>query len=559
MILSVNDIARVTNGQWKNIPDNFNIKGINFTEKDLQQGDLFVTRSTEEYKELKEGNENLIDKIIKKKPAALIVRKTLKEIDFPCLVVENTKVAFKNIAIATRDRSNAKKVLVTGSYGKTGFKIRLNQLIKDNIRTKIIENSANEDSGVYKALSSLSKDDEVTIIEAGGSTLSRATRRSEAVKPDICVITSIGHEDIYQHKTINNTIYNKSSITKYLNENGICIIKKDKYYEKMCKSILEHNSNTIIKSVGESICCNAFIIEKKFNDYGWDIKASIEGEIIVYRIPFIDLHSVEASLLEFLTAKYLGVDLNKISSQYNNIKNFYTSGKFYNIEIGQKDFLFYDQSHRGGIENYESFFKTIRYIKPENNGRKILFTSAFVDHEDNEMDNINPNIFKSLIKDAGFDAIFTTEYFSNHMEVLADKNIWKKHKFDYKDLRDDVLRYINSDDILFVKGIFGSKLRNLLPYIKSFPTSKVSDYLKKDDISNIGKKINLEDIKLFKSKLKKTNNLAWCYYFPFLVFFSKSKTNELYIEEINGSLVVYFLRNAHKNNPILELFFPPLP
>ncbi|MGB5791614.1 phosphatidylglycerol lysyltransferase domain-containing protein, partial [Poseidonibacter sp.] len=42
-------------------------------------------------------------------------------------------------------------------------------------------------------------------------------------------------------------------------------------------------------------------------------------------------------------------------------------------------------------------------------------------------------------------------------------------------------------------------------------------------------------------------------------FFSKSKTNELYIEEINGSLVVYFLRNAHKNNPILELFFPPLP
>ncbi|MGB5793080.1 hypothetical protein, partial [Poseidonibacter sp.] len=129
MLLSVNDIARVTKGEWKNIPDNFTIKDINFAEKDLQKGDLFVTRSTEQYKELKEGNENRINDILKKEPVALIVRKALKEIHFPCLVVENTKVALKNIAIATSDKSNAIKILVTGSYGKTGFKIRLYQLI----------------------------------------------------------------------------------------------------------------------------------------------------------------------------------------------------------------------------------------------------------------------------------------------------------------------------------------------------------------------------------------------------------------------------------------------
>ena len=558
MILTVEQIAKVTNGVWKNLPKNFFYHDINFASIDIKEHDLVVVRSRSQFLELTKGNEDKIPEIIKKNPAALIVRNSIPIPNYPCLIVENTKEALKSIALATRELSEAKRVLVTGSYGKTGFKIRLNHLIKNEIKTKIIANSANEDSGVYKALASLSEEDKVTIVEVGGSKLNRALRRSEIVRPHICVITSIGHEDIHLHKTLDNTVYNKASVVRHLNENGIAIIKYDKYYDKMCKAILEHNPKTIIKSVG-NISSQAYIVNKYFVDFTWNIEAYIDGEIIKYTIPFMDDHAPEASLLEFLTAKYLGVDVKKIASRYEHIENFESSGKLYTVEINQKRFILYDQSHRGGIESYESFFRTIEYIKPKRAGRKILFTSAFVDHEDNDMDNINPNSFQKLIQKSDFDAIFTTEYFAEHVDVLADTNIWKKHSFDYRNIRDNVLDYIGSDDIVFVKGIFGSKLRYFLPYIKGFSNSKVLNYKKEDNYLEIGRKLDIQDIARYKEKLQKSETLAWCYYFPFLFFFAKSKDKELLIEEIDESIVIYFLRNSNAKKPILELFCPPFP
>ena len=465
MIPTCEELVNITKGKWRNLNDDLSFIGISFTVYDLQKQNIFIPLDEDEAS-------YVIDELeeVKKKGAVAIVTDNINfNTTLPTLVVEDANEAFKNIAIAIRDKTDAKRVLVTGSYGKTGFKVRLYQLIKAEQKVRTIINSANMDFGVYRALSVANKEDQVNIIEVAGANLSKAKKRSKVVQPHICVITSIGYEHLYRTKTINNTIYNKSSVVKYLEPNGICIIQKDKYFTRMKENIIEHNPNTIIKVFGEDDSCDAYVIYKEFNNFGWDVKANIEGEILEYRVPFPEIHSIKASLSEFLCAKLLGVELKNVVKRYKYIKNFQSSGKLYEVKIDEKKFLLYDQSHRGGIENYESFFETLSYIKPKNYGRKIVFTSEFVDYEDNEMDNIDANSFQKLISDAKIDALFTVEKFSEHIDVLKDKTIWKKHSFDYENMKDVVLDFVRDDDILCVKGIFESQISEFIRYISLLP------------------------------------------------------------------------------------------
>ena len=494
MIFNAKEIEEITGGKWENLTQNISFSGINFNLKDTSSDDIFVTRSGIQFSEVKKGNEDKIHILEQKGVAGIIVRDEAKiDTKLPKLVVKNTKDALKKIALATSKKTNTKKVLVTGSYGKTGFKVRLNHLIKEKIKTKILSNSSNRDSGVYKALSIIDKDDKLAIIEVSGSSYTGILRSSKDIQPDICVITSIGHENIHIFKTIDNIIKVKSSVVQHLKKDGVCIIHKDKYYNKLSKNILYHNPYTIIKTIGNSSDCDAYIIKKEFYGFGWKVEASIEDEIVKYYIPIIDEHIAISSLLELLTAKLLKVDLQEISKNYQSIEHYYSSGKLYKVSIDDKNFFLYDQSKRGGIESYESLLKSIKYIKPKNNGKKILLTSEFVDYEDDEMKNIECEKFQNLFYESGLDMVFSIEKFSEHMDVLHDKNIWELNSFTLDDIQKQVIDKIQNDDVLFVKAIFESKMYKFLDYLKKQPNCIIKDY----------KESNMEDEEVEKHEIIK--------------------------------------------------------
>ncbi len=74
------------------------------------------------------------------------------------------------------------------------------------------------------------------LIEIPISSKDKTLRRAKYVKPDICVITSIGHEHIDIHETIEKIVERKCSTAKALSKNGKIIIPADsKYYDLIRK------------------------------------------------------------------------------------------------------------------------------------------------------------------------------------------------------------------------------------------------------------------------------------------------------------------------------------
>lgn len=569
LYFNAKDIADITGGEWENLSDNTLI--INEFQNIfhyLKANDCFVVRSDNwPNQNAYKNSEHKIDDAIKKGVSAIIADKNLElNIDIPLLRVENSYFAIKALAKYASRHTTAKKVLITGSYGKTAFKLNLYHVAKKFKNSYVRFNSANYAASNYCKLASIKQENELFFLEIPVSTKDKIKRRSRLINPDIGVITSIGHEGIERFKTIENIIENKLSITYGIKKGGKLLLPyDDRYYSKIKKEALKYRHVDIL-TYGSSRTCNAHVLYKEFSDFGWDVIAKIEDRVVAYRVPFFEEYAVSASLGVLLCAYHLGIDIHDAADEYYSCENFKSSGLFYEVKYKDKKFYLYDQSNRGGIEGYESFFKTLSYIKLKDEGKKILVTSEFVDYKDGEMKFIDTKKFQKLIKNSGIKLLFSVEKFSEHINVLKDKSIWKNHSIDFNNIKDEIIESIKSGDMFCVKGIFDSTLTQFINDFKNLngieiKTIKSRNSMQKKNSSFRGlKALHVDDLAIFKKKTLEADKSGWVYYFPFLYFWSLSNSRELLIGEQNNSIKLFLLRNLNKEvKPKFELFVPPLP
>lgn len=558
VLLSPEEMATVTGGIWENLTPDTKIERVEYIFHYLTKNDLFVVHHSTCHK---------IKGALKYGVSALIIPDDCKvDVPIPVLRVENSYMALRAIALEGSERSRAKRVLVTGSYGKTGFKNHLYTVISDQLNTYAKLTSANHVEATYCNLASLKPEHELLIIEQPVSTKTKTKRRARYVHPDICVITSIGHEHIERFHTVDNIIENKTQIANALKKGGKFLIPKDDPYYKQLKRELQKYDHFDLLTFGSSRTCNAQLLYKKYNNFGWDVIAKIEEIVVAYRVPFPEIHEPEASLAVLLSVYHLGGDVRAAAAKFYSCSNFKSSGKIYEVNCHGKHFYLYDQSYRGGIEGYQSFFKSLRDFNPPNGGKKVLLTSEFVDYEDGEMALIDNELFQKLIAESGIESLFTVEKFTEHINVLPDKTIWKNHSLDFNNIKEEVLDSVDENDILCIKGIFESNLPQFTIWMNQLEGMEISELRLDDTTENLQKSLNdlrpisMTDKEHFYKAVEQAQKSTWVAYFPFLLTWAASANREVLLSDDHGSISVYLLRNLRRDTlPTLELFMAPMP
>ena len=105
------DIAAATGGTASG---DFQVAGVEIDSRDVRSGDLFFALKGEAM-----DGHRFIDKAFANGAAAAVVD---RPVDYPHILVEDTNAALEALATASRKRSGAKRIGVTGSVGKTGVK-----------------------------------------------------------------------------------------------------------------------------------------------------------------------------------------------------------------------------------------------------------------------------------------------------------------------------------------------------------------------------------------------------------------------------------------------------
>lgn len=559
-------MAKITGGHWENYNKKLKIKEFHHTYHYLKEGDAFVVISQNWPNNAYKSNEHKINKAVKKGISAIVAQKDLKiDTDIPILRVENTYSAIKELAKYAAKKTKATKVLISGSYGKTGFKTHLHHIVKNRINTYVRLNSANYAASSYCNLASIKKENKLFLMEIPIAGRDKMTRRSKLISADIGVITSIGHEGIERWESINRIIRYKLLIAKGLPKGAKLLLPyDDKYYSKILKEAQTYKDTEIL-TYGSSSDCNAYFLYKQFTNFGWDVVAKIENKVVAYRVPFFEEYAVSSSLGELLCAYHLGVDVHDAADEYYGCTNFKSSGILYSVTYKDKSFYLYDQSNRGGIEGYESFFKTLSYTKLPKGGKKILVTSEFVDYEDGEMENIDIPHFQELIQNSNIKTLFSVEKFSEHIDVLKDKTIWKKHSIDFQNIQDEIIDSIQDNDLLCIKGIFESELPKFVEYIKNLEGIKMKEVLSTNSMKEENsalkglRTIKPSDIKEFQKAVGLKDKKGWVYFFPFLYFWSLSKNRELLIEKKEDTINLFLLDKFYRDTkPRMQLYIPML-
>jgi len=215
-------IAAVTGGTANR---DFQVSGVEMDSRDVKPGDLFVALKGEAM----DGHRFLAVAFEKGAAAAIVDRSPENPDDYPHILVKDTTAALHALAAAARDRSEAVRIGVTGSVGKTGVKEAIFNAL-DRASSGAAHRSVrsyNNHVGVPLSLSRMPARARYGVFEMGMNHAGEIAPLADHVRPHVAIITTIAPAHIENLGSIEAIADEKSQIFTGLMPGGTAIIPAD--------------------------------------------------------------------------------------------------------------------------------------------------------------------------------------------------------------------------------------------------------------------------------------------------------------------------------------------
>ena len=156
-----------------------------------------------------------------------ITERELNNAAGPYIIVESTAAALRKLGAWYRERLAIPIIGVTGSVGKTTTKEMIAAVLSERFNTLKTPANLNNEIGVPLTLLQIDATHEAAVIEMGISDFGEMTRLAEMARPDICVMTSIGHSHLEQLGDLDGVLRAKSEVLPLMPRGGVAIVNGD--------------------------------------------------------------------------------------------------------------------------------------------------------------------------------------------------------------------------------------------------------------------------------------------------------------------------------------------
>ena len=217
------------------------------------------------------------------------------------LYVENTLIAYMQIALMYKEKINPITVAITGSSGKTTTKEMMASVLSESYKIHKTALNHNNEVGQCQTILSMPKDTEVLILEMGMRGLGEIELLSKYAKPDIALVINTGSTHVGRLGSVRNIAKAKCEISSYLHEEGILIA----HDTELIRKINKYKGQTLYVSLEspelKNIKLHQNSSEFEYKNYKYIL--NIEG-----------LHNIQNALFVINTALRLGMNEEKIAS-----------------------------------------------------------------------------------------------------------------------------------------------------------------------------------------------------------------------------------------------------
>ena len=338
------DIAKATGGKASG---DFTVSGLSIDTRTIEAGDLFVP-----LKDVRDGHD-FIPMAMEKGAGG-----TLSEIavEGRAVIVKDSLQALRDLGKEGVERSQALRIAVTGSVGKTSVKEALAHMFTAFGNTHKSLKSYNNHWGVPLTMARMPQEVEFGVFEMGMNHAGELSDLSTLLCPDIALITTVAAVHLAHFENVEAIADAKAEIIEGLSKDGIVILNADNAYTPRIAATVKGNK---IIYFGYDDNADVRIISADVTAQGSQISLVIDGAQIDIDLNIPGEHWVSNAASCMAVAHAAGLDLQKAAKVLSGVKAEGGRGEISELSIDGKSITLIDEAYNANPTSMTAAIKLL--------------------------------------------------------------------------------------------------------------------------------------------------------------------------------------------------------
>ena len=282
------------------------MEGVSIDTRTLEAGDIFFAVKGETH----DGHDHVARAFEAGAAAAVAMRGRAGALAAfgPLFAVDDTLRALERLAMASRARSKARIVAVTGSAGKTSAKEMLRTMLSACGAAHASAASYNNHWGVPLTLARMRANADFGIFEIGMNHAGEIAPLARMARPHAALVTTIAPVHIEHLGSLEAIADAKAEVFLGLEPGGTAALNRDApLFGRLAKAAAARGAR--VATFGAGAECEARLLDVVATDGGSRVRARVLGREMRFDLGAPGVHMAENALGALLAAEALGADL----------------------------------------------------------------------------------------------------------------------------------------------------------------------------------------------------------------------------------------------------------
>jgi len=371
----------------------------------------------------------------------------------PMIVVDDVLAALGRLAVASRARSNARIVAVTGSVGKTTTKEMLRHVLAPSGKVHAAVASFNNHWGVPLTLARMPADAEFGVFEIGMNHPDEIRPLVKMVRPHVAMITTIAAAHLGHFKDLEEIAAAKAEIFEGVEPGGAAILNRDIGQFGFLEQKAQEAGIARIYTFGQHAKADFRLADFEGNAESSTVWAVLSGETSEIHIGAPGRHIVENAMAALGACLLVGADMAKAMEALAALKPVKGRGERHVLGIGEGHLTLIDESYNANPASMRAAIALLASATPELTGRRIAVLGDML-----EMGEFSARVHEELagpLLAAGIEHVWLA---GPEMAALRDAlpdSVQVEYREKTSELADFVVRSVMPGDVVMVKSSLG--------------------------------------------------------------------------------------------------------
>ena len=384
--------------------------------------------------------------------------------DAPLLIVPDVLAALNDLARASRARSRAKIVAVTGSVGKTGIKEALRLVLGKQGETHASAASYNNHWGVPLSLALMPRGARFGVFEIGMNHAGEITPLTKLVRPHVATVATIAPVHLEFFGTLVAIADAKAEIFLGVEPGGAAVVNSDIAQFDRLEAAAQAAGVKRIVSFGERENADARLLKFSLQSETSTVQARILGHDVTYKLGAPGRHTLDNSLAVLAAAALLGADLALAALALGDLKAPAGRGERAVLDVPGGQVLLIDESYNANPTSMRAALALLGQVPMQGLGRRIAVLG--------DMLELGPE--GAVLHGDLAEAVLANAIDQVYCAGPLMKSLWdalpSERRGGYAEtsaaLEPEVLGAITAGDAVMVKGSLGSRMGPIVTALK---------------------------------------------------------------------------------------------